>query len=171
MKRRCWRKSRQRDLRRWLDGDSYRDGQHASVAVDPPWGTELASEALDGITFHDPLEVRFVHAFRKYGVSQQTIRVASQRARELFDTDYPFTSHQFRTDGRTIFASAREATGKTELLDLVRQQFAFRRISMLPSHAKSSKSAWVIRSLAFLPRQARTVSRSFQQAHSPPRPP
>ena len=118
-----------RDLRRWLDGYSYRDRKHhESIAIAPLWKTEFSDEQVDGISFHDLLEVRFVHAFRHHGVSLQTIRVASQRARELFATDYPFTSRQFRTDGRTIFASAMEETGETELLDLVKRQYAFRRI-------------------------------------------
>lgn len=117
-----------RDLRRWLDGYSYRGKKHEQVSVDPLWETALADDDLDGISFHDLLEVQFVHAFREHGVSLQTIRVASQRARELFKTDYPFTSQQFRTDGRTIFASAIEETGETELLDLVKQQYAFRKI-------------------------------------------
>lgn len=117
-----------RDLRRWLDGYSYRDKKHAPVSVAPLWETELADDALDGVSFHDLLEVRFVHAFRKHGVSLRMIRLASERARELFQTDYPFTSRQFRTDGRTIFASAIEETGETALLDLVKQQYAFRKI-------------------------------------------
>lgn len=117
-----------RDLRRWLDGYSYRDRRHAAVSVPALWDTELADDSLDGVSFHDLLEVRFVHAFRKHGVSLQTIRLASQRARLLFESNYPFTSHRFRTDGRTIFASAMRETGETELLDLVKQQFAFRKI-------------------------------------------
>lgn len=117
-----------RDLRRWLGGYSYQDKKQAPISVAPLWETELADDALDGISFHDLLEVRFVHAFRKHGVSLQAIRLASQRARELFEMDYPFTSRQFRTDGRTIFASAMEETGETELLDLVKQQYAFRKI-------------------------------------------
>lgn len=117
-----------RDLRRWLDGYSYRNRRQARVFAPPLWEPELADDALDGVSFHDLLEVRFVRAFRKHGVSLQTIRLASQRARLLFETDYPFTSHRFRTDGRTIFASAMKETGETELLDLVKQQFAFRKI-------------------------------------------
>lgn len=117
-----------RDLRRWLDGYSYRDKKRESVSVDPLWEPELAGDDLDGISFHDLLEVQFVHAFREHGVSLHAIRAASLRARELFKTDYPFTSQRFRTDGRTIFASAIEETGETELLDLVKQQYAFRKV-------------------------------------------
>ncbi|PTB21715.1 DUF433 domain-containing protein [Trinickia symbiotica] len=117
-----------RDLRRWLCGYSYRDKKsEASVEVPPLWETEFDDD-VDGISFHDLLEVRFVRAFRQHGVSLQTIRVASQRARELFATDYPFTSRKFRTDGRTIFASAMKEAGETELLDLVQRQYAFRKI-------------------------------------------
>ncbi len=117
-----------RDIRRWLDGYSYRGKERTAISVPPLWETEFSDESLHGISFHDLLELRFVHAFRKHGVSLQAIRVASRRARELFDTDYPFTSRQFRTDGRSIFASAIEETGESELLDLVKQQYAFRRI-------------------------------------------
>ncbi len=118
-----------RDLRRWLDGYAYKERQGQTPSTMPPlWNTELSNTELDGISFHDLLEVRFVKAFRQHGVSLQTIRVASERARELFASDYPFTSRKFRTDGRTIFASAMEETGETELLDLVKQQYAFRRV-------------------------------------------
>jgi DNA-binding transcriptional MerR regulator len=117
-----------RDLRRWLDGYPYRDKSGTQINVSPIWETKLAKGSLGGIGFQDLLEVRFVHAFRKHGVSLQAIRLASQRARELFKTNYPFTSRQFRTDGRTIFASAMEEAGETELLDLVKQQYAFRKI-------------------------------------------
>ncbi|CAM2139504.1 putative antitoxin VapB45-like DNA-binding HTH domain-containing protein [Pararobbsia alpina] len=117
-----------RDLRRWLNGYPSRDKHGARKANAPLWETELSDDCLDAISFHDLLEVRFVHAFRKHGVSLHTIRLASQRARELFETDYPFTSRQFRTDGRSIFASALQETGETQLLDLVKQQYAFRKI-------------------------------------------
>lgn len=117
-----------RELRRWLDGYAYKDVHNAAASVPPLWDSELSQAELDGISFHDLLEVRFVKAFRQHGVSLQTIRVASRRARELFASDHPFTSRKFRTDGRTIFVSAMQETGETELLDLVRQQYAFRRV-------------------------------------------
>lgn len=117
-----------RDLRRWLDGYSYRDRNKESVRSEPLWKTELTDEEVEGISFHDLLEVRFVAAFRKHGVSLQTIRCASQHARELFDRPYPFTCKRFQTDGRTIFAQAIHDTGETELLDLVKKQYAFSQI-------------------------------------------
>jgi len=118
-----------RDLRRWLDGYAYRNKatRHA-VPVAPLWETELAEADVDGISFHDLLEVRFVRAFRQHGVSLQTIRLASRKARELFALRHPFTSRRFQTDGRTIFASTIQESGETELLDLVKSQYAFQKL-------------------------------------------
>lgn len=117
------------ELRRWLKGYSHKaKGSDKRVSGEPLWRTELASSEVDGISFHDLLEVRFVQAFRKHGVSLQTIRAASQQAREMFNHPYPFTCKRFQTDGRTIFASALEETGEEQLLDLVKKQFAFAKI-------------------------------------------
>jgi len=117
------------DLRRWLNGYTHKArGSGMRVNNAPLWKTELAESEVEGISFHDLLEVRFVQAFRKYGVSLQTIRVASEQAKEMFDHPYPFTCKRFQTDGRTIFAAAMEETGEEQLLDLVKKQFAFSKI-------------------------------------------
>jgi hypothetical protein len=64
------------ELRRWLKGHAYKahDSDKRVNSV-PLWQTELAELELEGISFHDLLEVRFVQAFRKHGVSLQTIRL------------------------------------------------------------------------------------------------
>ncbi len=118
-----------RDLRRWLDGYSYKTPESQARVESPPlWDTELSGEEVEGVSFHDLLEVRFVAAFRTLGVSLQTIRFASQHARELFSHPYPFTCRRFQTDGRTIFAEAIEETGETQFLDLVKKQYAFAQV-------------------------------------------
>lgn len=117
------------DLRRWLNGYSHKVlHSEGRVKHAPLWETELAEQEIEGISFHDLLEVRFVQAFRKHGVSLQTIRAASEQARALFNHPYPFTCKRFQTDGRSIFATAMEETGETELLDLAKRQFAFTKI-------------------------------------------
>lgn len=117
------------DLRRWLNGYAHKaSGSDTRVKSAPLWKTELVDAEVEGISFHDLLEVRFVQAFRKYGVSLQTIRVASEHARELFNHPYPFTCKRFQTDGRSIFATALKESGETELLDLAKKQFAFTKI-------------------------------------------
>ena len=117
------------DLRRWLKGHAYKArGSEERVNSAPLWQTELAESEIEGVSFHDLLEVRFVQAFRKHGVSLQTIRLASQHARELFDHPYPFTCKRFQTDGRSIFATALKEAGETQLLDLAKRQYAFTKI-------------------------------------------
>lgn len=115
------------ELRRWLRGYGpvREGGQHDHP---PLWITELADADLDGLSFHDLLEVRFVKQFRRAGVSLQTIRIAAAHARELFESKYPFTCRRFQTDGKTIFAEAVRESGDSELLDLKKKQFAFEQI-------------------------------------------
>lgn len=116
-------------LRRWLHGYSYRrEGEDKARTAPPLWASPLLNDQLDAISFSDLLEVRFVEAFRGYGVSLQTIRVAAQHARELFHTDYPFTNRRFRTDGRAVFAEAIHETGDVEMIDLGKKQYVFDKV-------------------------------------------
>lgn len=117
------------DLRRWLRGYSQRKiKSDERNVIAPLWESELDGYGIDGVTFHELLEVRFVHAFRKHGVSLQTIRSASLNARELFNHPFPFTCKRFQTDGRTIFAEALKESGESELLDIVKKQYAFEQV-------------------------------------------
>jgi uncharacterized protein (DUF433 family) len=115
-------------LRRWVRGYSYRvdnEIRHSS----PVWRQQLpAIDKLTMLGFLDLVEARFVNAFLDYGVSLHVVRLASARARELFQKDHPFSTKRFKTDGRAIFAEITEtgeAKGELKLLDLVRSQFAF----------------------------------------------
>lgn len=112
------------NLRRWLSGYQFKKGDEVHHSA-PLWETELFHADIEGLSFHDLLEVRFVSAFRKHGVGLQTIRLASIHARELFNSPYPFTTRRFQTDGKTIFSEAARASGEIELLDLRNKQFAF----------------------------------------------
>lgn len=116
-------------LRRWLRGYAYRPkGEQEKRTAPPLWHSPLQDEDLDALSFGDLLEVRFVEAFRKHGVTLQTIRAAARHARELFSTDYPFTSRRFRTDGRDVFAEAIRETGETEVMDLAKKQYVFEKV-------------------------------------------
>ncbi len=118
-------------IRRWLKGYSYAyRGQEVRqpAVVDAP--------GLEGfpniVTFQDLIEVQFVNAFRKEGVSWKTIRIAAEHARELTGATHPFASSHFVTDGQTIFAEIVHRSHNRELLDLRNNQMAFRRV-LLPS--------------------------------------
>lgn len=110
------------ELRRWLHGCE------TKKSIPPLWHSELTDAELDGLSFHDLLEVRFVKEFRKAGVSLQTIRVVARHARELFNSPYPFTCKRFQTDGKTIFAESLHKSGESELLDLRGKQIVFEKI-------------------------------------------
>lgn len=114
-------------LRRWVRGYSYRVGDETHHSG-PVWRPQLpAIDQSIALGFLDLIEARFVNAFLAYGVSLPAVRLASERARELFNKDHPFATRRFRTDGRGIFAeiTATDAKGEPKLLDLIRSQFAF----------------------------------------------
>lgn len=116
-------------LRRWLRGYSFhRKGVETTRASGPLWESPLLRDELDALSFSDLLEVRFVDAFRQHGVSLHTIRVAAKHAKELFNTDYPFTCRRFQTDGRAVFTEAIRETGESEMIDLAKKQYVFDRV-------------------------------------------
>lgn len=118
-------------IRRWLFGYRYRyKGQ--DVSQPSVVATDGHLRSLRVVTFRDLIEVQFVHAFHREGVSWKTIRIAAAKARQITGSDHPFASRAFVTDGRTIFAEIAQRTGNRELLDLRSDQMAFRRV-LLPS--------------------------------------
>ena len=111
-------------IRRWMYG--YASGNR--VHQPPLWHSPVVDEAEETIGFQDLLEIRFVNAFRDYGVSMPALRAAAEAAREYFDQPYPFTCKRFQTDGRSVFARVTEETGEEGLVDLVKKQNVFNKI-------------------------------------------
>lgn len=123
-----------RDIRRWLYGYQYTKtvkGERVQKFSEPLWmpqtiGSDLHEQAIG---FHDLLEVRFVRAFVRHGVPPILIRRCLESARTLYGVDYPFTTLQFKTDGRTIFGEAIETLkGDSSLVDLKSRQLVFKNI-------------------------------------------
>lgn len=113
-------------IRRWLKGYSFRtrDSIHTSA---PLVRYQLAKIDHNlALSFQDLLEVRFVDAFIKRGVSWKTLRLAVERGRELVRHSHPFSTGSFWTDGRTILLEL----GKRDraLLDVVSNQMVFRAV-------------------------------------------
>ena len=100
-----------RKIRRWVYG--YESGNR--VHQPPLWHSKVADEAEETISFRDLLEIRFVNAFREYGVPLPALRAAAEAARKYFEQPYPFTCKQFKTDGRSVFAQVTEITGEEGL--------------------------------------------------------
>jgi uncharacterized protein (DUF433 family) len=115
-------------IRRWTQGYVYRSGDDERFSP-PVIGTDVPPvEGTPVLDFSDLLEVRFLDAFRRYGVSLRVIRLASRRAQELLGRTHPFSTRIFKTDGQTILAEIVRGTEDPLLLDLVRDQFEFKRI-------------------------------------------
>ena len=115
-------------IHRWVRGYRYRVSDHERKSH-PVWHPQI--EPLDGevsVGFRDLMEIRFIDAFRKAGVSWNMLRRAAEKAADEFQTSHPFSQKRFRTDGKSVFVELWEEEHSRELRDLVRDQYAFGRI-------------------------------------------
>ena len=115
-------------IRRWLRGYHYRSRQRLYTSR-PLWHGQW--DPIDNVLalgFLDLIEIRFVDAFRKAGVSWAMLRRANDRAQQMFGGSHPFCTNRFVTDGREVFVELHEETGETSLLEIVRSQHVFAEI-------------------------------------------
>ena len=111
-------------IRNWLWGYHYsKRGKIRSAA--PLWTPQLPllddSKALG---FRDLIEVQFIHTFRQHGVSLQTIRRALGFAMQELEGDYPFSSLQFKSDGKSILAEVvDDPEERRRIFDVITGQF------------------------------------------------
>lgn len=115
-------------IRRWMEGYAYlsRGQKRESRPVfESDIGREIGALSL---TFSDMLEVRFLDAFREYGVGWREIRIAADRAKELLSRSHPFSSKVFKTDGRDILIEVARQGRVPDLLNLVKNQYEFRKV-------------------------------------------
>jgi uncharacterized protein (DUF433 family) len=80
------------------------------------------------LSFRDLLELRFVDAFIKTGVSWKTMRRAHANARRELKTTHPFCSQRVATDRKNILLRQAEQDSDDALLNLVTSQREFSRI-------------------------------------------
>lgn len=78
--------------------------------------------------FRDVIEARIVHALRAKRIGLQTIRICIDRAKLIIGDARPFSTKQFKTDGRTIFLEITRDLDEPELIDLKRSQGVFHRV-------------------------------------------
>lgn len=118
-----------RNLRRWARGYSY--VYQGDTRQSPPIiGTGLEQREADPILeFRDIIEVRFLSAFRKAGVSWNVIRRVAARVHQVIQHTHPFATRVFRTDGRTILLEL-ISNDQTDhrLVDLLRDQYEWERL-------------------------------------------
>ncbi|MDR6850367.1 uncharacterized protein (DUF433 family) [Sphingomonas sp. BE137] len=78
--------------------------------------------------FRDLIEARIVNALREKRIGLQTIRLCMERARAIVGEDRPFSTSQFKTDGKTIFLEITRGLDEPQLIDLKRSQGVFNRV-------------------------------------------
>ena len=117
-----------RTIRRWLRGYSYKVGDELRHSPEVVFADLRQIEEAFALTFRDLIEVRFVQAFRHHGVSSKTLRAASSLGQRMLQTTHPFSTKAFRTDGKKIFAELANGSGDPKLLDLLADQYVFRKI-------------------------------------------
>jgi uncharacterized protein (DUF433 family) len=115
-------------IRRWLKGYEFktkRDRHHSA----PVWSGQF--KPIDGkqaVGFRDLIEIRFVAAFIEAGVSWKTMRAAHRAAQVKLQSEHPFCTNSFVTDGRAILFHEAQAVGDAVLLDLTTHQLEFEKI-------------------------------------------
>lgn len=119
-----------RSIGRWLYGYTYtiqkNDQKHQHFSS-PLWETEYTVDAFAEkvIGFRDLLELRIVREFVSHGLPLLVVRRCLETARELYGNAYPMTTHQFATDGRTLFLQVMNEGAVKEMLDLRKRQLVF----------------------------------------------
>ncbi len=115
-------------VRRWLKGYDFRSGTSVRHS-DAVWQSEI--KPIDNklaLSFRDVLELRFVDAFIRLGVSWRTMRRAHANAQQELKTTHPFCSRQIETDGKSILLRQAKEDSDEVLLNLVTHQREFSRI-------------------------------------------
>ena len=74
------------------------------------------------------IELRFVGVFTGIGLDLRTVRAFLEAARSAIDSDRPFSSGRFRTDGKRIFLELTTGMDDPALLDLKNRQYVFPKI-------------------------------------------
>jgi uncharacterized protein (DUF433 family) len=115
-------------IRRWSQGYTYlyRGSRFYSK---PAVATDI--DRIDGqivLSFADLMELRVLDQFLKAGVSWKTIRIASQKARDLLSITHPFSAQSFKTDKHTILMDVASDLNDQSLLDLLNDQFELRAV-------------------------------------------
>jgi uncharacterized protein (DUF433 family)/DNA-binding transcriptional MerR regulator len=115
-------------IRRWIKGYYFHRGESLRHS-DAVWQADI--KPLDdklALSFRDLLELRFVDAFIKAGVSWTTMRRAHAKAQEELRTTHPFCSKRIATDGKNILLKQAQEDSDEALINLVTEQREFRRI-------------------------------------------
>lgn len=115
-------------LRRWVGEYSHLETKH-NLRRAPLWSAQYEQTDYDQyLGFRDLVEARIVKALRLNGISLQTVRQCLERARTLIGDDHPFSTRNFKSDGKTLFLEMLQGGIDPILIDLRQGQQAFKAI-------------------------------------------
>lgn len=118
-------------VRNWIRGDLRNPA--GSRTPMPPIVDTLHGKVggIYTLSFLDLVEILMVKEFRKVGVSVRAIRMAHEKAGDVFRTSHPFALQKFWTDGRQILADIGIQTKDPALLNLKRDQYELRGVTQM----------------------------------------
>ena len=113
-------------LTRWVKGYARRR-KGEQIVYDPLLAPSLPQlDEQIALSFRDLIELRFINRLRELKVPWSEIKATIEAARGLLDTDYPFGTRRFATDGRRLFSEVVDRPGF--LLRLRTNQITFDRL-------------------------------------------
>jgi uncharacterized protein (DUF433 family) len=117
-------------LRRWLLGYKHGTRGEEPRQEQPLWNPQYVPNEDDDVLlgFRDLVEARIVNALRSKHIGLPTIRLCLERARSIVGENHPFSTTQFKTDGKTIFLEITRDLDEPQLIDLKRSQGVFNRV-------------------------------------------
>ena len=115
-------------IRRWIKGYDFRTSGSIRHS-DAVWQGEIKPiDKRISLSFRDLLELRFVDAFIRAGVSWRTMRRAHTKAQDELQTTHPFCSNRMATDGKSILMRQAKEDSDEALINLLTDQKEFPRI-------------------------------------------
>jgi len=115
-------------IRRWIKGYDFRTSGSIRHS-DAVWQGEIKPiDKKISLSFRDLLELRFVDAFIRAGVTWRTMRRAHAKAQDELQSTHPFCSNRIFTDGRGILLRQGEEDFDQTLIDLATNQVEFSRL-------------------------------------------
>lgn len=111
-------RERPRTVHRWAFG--YARNRGSGRVVHPPLiRTELPRiEGEPALTFVELVELLYIRAFEKAGLTWPVIRTAAEPAAQLLGTEHPFALRQLYVDPRSVYAAIGEEDGSESLVQL-----------------------------------------------------
>jgi uncharacterized protein (DUF433 family) len=110
-------------IKRWMSGYSS-NSTGVPKAMPALWKRQYLGLNEFYIGFNDLIEIRFVDAFVRAGLSIHAVRGLLEKAKIIAQCDYPLSTCQFKTDGRTVFLEVWEAD-EARAIDVHNGQHAF----------------------------------------------